>query len=1571
MRSKYFFKKHRKNIKEKKTASNHLSYNIPISTSVYNTTILHKHEKIIKRRGGEIKDKVSNHLNKKQKKEQNDLHSFGPLELKKENTHLETKYAEAEGICLENSAKLFVKFKGGEIVRSSVEETTVRDITTFKEKERRNTPEEGVKIPKDPNTVKINKKDLQHKFQKIISAKLRFDDLMKKTKLTNKELCQHIRCTLCNGLTSVSKGKYGYFFTCKECNKRVSRGNIDKFLFNERDKKIFKNKKRICFEIENKDSYRIHFFGNIKYGSIFNKIISEIIKEVITDLRKIKRNKIKYRNIIKYIYKMNNNFDLNNSYFNQFIFSPYRKRENIYRLGTSHSCNFYNYSFNTVSYASLLRKYNYIKRKKPNEYMLFLYNTKFKDFIESKKKYSMKLYKNAIKRYVGAYLKNDFFDEVQYLPLTWKPRKDYIDSGIFPFHLSRDNKKRETFKRMNVNNNNYLSGCVFNLCSYQLLLHYFIYKLFHYCYIYEIPHTVFYFFRHAYKKCSNMYSINCSNKCNNYSCNKRSMHNFFLKNKYIDVIAQTYGKYRFQLNEITRKQNALHRREKHLRVTDIEDKNLLRTKEEDQLHEEEKVITNLYNAEELYNNSYIFNRAELKIEILKHYYAKKKRKIKKNISKEIKKICLEQIKKKLPIRIQNVIAPYQLETIYFFKKKNGRILIADEMGLGKTLQSIAIFYFFNLYPTLIVAPSSLKINWLSEIEKFINFFDTSKILVISSSNDFPKLIENYKVVIVSFNIFKKLYNLLRTIKFKLLIVDESHYIRTVHYGKQSQFAKMMKRKIKSTSKVIFLSGTPSINRPINIFHQIKYLINNNKIFCKNKYVFGEEFCKKYFYRGEKIYEENLRSWEFNLFLKKTVIIRRNISNIFKNNFPHLKRFFIYLPNDIWEKSIKDYRNDNQSFIVYNKITDKEYDPKKEKNDEQFENGEISQHYKNDILMGKRNRQVLNEMFRVDIKSKKEEEGLSKVVNAVEYIEKLFPGKKKIIFCYHLVVCKCIEEEVLKIIKKKKEKEKINIDYVVLNGCLTEKEKLEKISYFQNNDNCYYGIFTICSVSHGLDFSFCNLCFFVELPVNFFHLQQCESRLFRKNQKLNTYIFYFLLKNGLGSDHKTWKRFTLCSHSTRSIIDGTNFSSKDLFYENFSNDMLPIINENRGVGTNRDELNLVRKYTSCNAPNVDGDNGDGNDNNDYKRSMRNSKESKTFQAENECEIVKVEISSDDETAKCEDYNKKNKKKRRYLFEINTLTNRIHTYNKNKKTNFPIEDLNNFKDNEKNGKSVKKYAKEFLQNYNKLNMNEKKLIEKKKCDINISLLKYLRANQNINKCLKFQRYIKNTTSKDNIYVKAYLENSFKGKFQVFYYQEYDEETNSLKCLYCKNYLHFTKNGILEENDILHYLNENSNTEIVEKFKNELNSIKLKKNSNIKKIIICNENDLFCAGNCRKLYFLKKSSCSIRRLIYERDKGVCNICRLDCQNLIKQIKNKKYFSVKEKIDYFIKMYPLFIENIEHLKNILQKPTDGYIWHVDHILPVFKGGGEASFDNLQTLCTFCHKKKTKDDVKNRRKRE
>ena len=92
---------------------------------------------------------------------------------------------------------------------------------------------------------------------------------------------------------------------------------------------------------------------------------------------------------------------------------------------------------------------------------------------------------------------------------------------------------------------------------------------------------------------------------------------------------------------------------------------------------------------------------------------------------------------------------YQQEGILFGLQKR-RFLIGDEPGLGKTLQSIGVVDCAHAYPCLVICPSSLKINWQREFEKFADV--RALVLQDSVRGTFPYLLKMgmYQVAIVNF-----------------------------------------------------------------------------------------------------------------------------------------------------------------------------------------------------------------------------------------------------------------------------------------------------------------------------------------------------------------------------------------------------------------------------------------------------------------------------------------------------------------------------------------------------------------------------------------------------------------------------------------------------------------------------------------------------------------------------------------------------------------------------------------------------------------------------------------------------
>ncbi len=176
---------------------------------------------------------------------------------------------------------------------------------------------------------------------------------------------------------------------------------------------------------------------------------------------------------------------------------------------------------------------------------------------------------------------------------------------------------------------------------------------------------------------------------------------------------------------------------------------------------------------------------------------------------------------------------YQREGILFGLDRR-RLLIGDEPGLGKTLQSIGIVDIAEAYPCLVICPSSLKINWQREFEKFADV----KALVLDNATcaSWPYLMQMrmFDVAIVNYESLRKYF--VWDVKvpprqsfrlkdvvfnphinvFKSVIIDESHRVKDPS-AQQTIFARGI---VEGKDWRILLSGTPVVNHAQDLVAQL-------------------------------------------------------------------------------------------------------------------------------------------------------------------------------------------------------------------------------------------------------------------------------------------------------------------------------------------------------------------------------------------------------------------------------------------------------------------------------------------------------------------------------------------------------------------------------------------------------------------------------------------------------------------------------------------------------------------------------------------------------------------------------
>lgn len=230
----------------------------------------------------------------------------------------------------------------------------------------------------------------------------------------------------------------------------------------------------------------------------------------------------------------------------------------------------------------------------------------------------------------------------------------------------------------------------------------------------------------------------------------------------------------------------------------------------------------------------------------------------------------------VPHRLKVDPYPYQLEGIAYGLSRK-RIFIGDEPGLGKTLQSIGIVDTALAYPCLVICPSSLKINWQREFEKFTD--KRALVLDNATRTTWPYLLrmKMHHVAIVNYESLRKYFVWdispapvpaaspagstatvpaasaagpkstfrLRDVVFtpdiqlfRSVIIDESHRVKDA----TTQQAIYTKGICTGKPYVICLSGTPVVNRPEDLVSQLSIMGRLIEFGGKSQFLadFGQE-----------------------------------------------------------------------------------------------------------------------------------------------------------------------------------------------------------------------------------------------------------------------------------------------------------------------------------------------------------------------------------------------------------------------------------------------------------------------------------------------------------------------------------------------------------------------------------------------------------------------------------------------------------------------------------------------------------------------------------------------------------
>lgn len=174
-----------------------------------------------------------------------------------------------------------------------------------------------------------------------------------------------------------------------------------------------------------------------------------------------------------------------------------------------------------------------------------------------------------------------------------------------------------------------------------------------------------------------------------------------------------------------------------------------------------------------------------------------------------------------------------------FLKKNKKAILADSMGMGKTRQAIMAAGESSNRGIVIVCPASLKINWEREIHMI---YPEDRVIIVNSGKATHNAgIEKPEGVwtVINYELLPKYIETFKTWiengYIETIIIDEAHYIK----GKATIRTKATLELAEKASRVYLLTGTPVLNRPIELFNMLKAI---GHPLGKVRSIFVKKFC---------------------------------------------------------------------------------------------------------------------------------------------------------------------------------------------------------------------------------------------------------------------------------------------------------------------------------------------------------------------------------------------------------------------------------------------------------------------------------------------------------------------------------------------------------------------------------------------------------------------------------------------------------------------------------------------------------------------------------------------------------
>uniref|UniRef100_A0A8B9TF26 Zinc finger RANBP2-type containing 3 n=1 Tax=Anas platyrhynchos TaxID=8839 RepID=A0A8B9TF26_ANAPL len=937
----------------------------------------------------------------------------------------------------------------------------------------------------------------------------------------------------------------------------------------------------------------------------------------------------------------------------------------------------------------------------------------------------------------------------------------------------------------------------------------------------------------------------------------------------------------------------------------------------------------------------------------------------------------------LPERLRKKLLPFQEKGIIF----TSNFFFFSQMGLGKTIQAIAISYYYKKeWPLLIVVPSSLRYPWVDEMEKWIPELSPDDIIIIQNKTDTGR-ISTSKVTILGYGLLtsdaQTLVDTLYKQNFKVVVIDESHYMKS----RNATRSKILLPIVQKAVRAILLTGTPALGRPEELFMQIEALF-------PKRFGTWNEYAKKYCNAHLRFFGKRAQ-WDCrgasNLEelhqLLREIMIRRLKNDVLTQLPPKVRQ---RIPFDLPQATAK---NLNATFAEWEKLM-------------RNLNSDANESHFVEVMS------LITRMYK--------ETAIAKAGAVKDYIKMMLENDKLkfLVFAHHLSMLQACTEAVIE----------NKVRYIRIDGSVPSSERIHLVNQFQKDPDTRVAILSIQAAGQGLTFTAATHVVFAELYWDPGHIKQAEDRAHRIGQCSSVNIHFLIAKGTL--DPLMWAMLNRKAKVTGSTLNGkkermqAEEGDKEKWdFLSFAETWAPnesledIQNEVLFTHFEKERQHDIRSFFSPKSSsekkrkifsgseslNTDPESFEVTKEEDKKKKSLTGKKSTLFTEKNAevlpCDsntssksttLTKVwhcsactysnnellpycEMCSCPQNSNGNGQNEENFLISKFFVFIEDLdqsdtflvydglmfcasrnTDRIHLYTKDGEPlnhNFiPLDiQLDNWEDLPETfqHKQNRSLILRFVKEWNRLTAVKQKIVRKS----GQIFCSPIHAAEELSKKQSVAGSTKRYVTKEDVAAASLSKASSSGGSVRLISKE------NKVCLKNESFSALCPDQTETEGSPLPkgYL---------QALDSEGNPLCLSCQQPTTQLDQARAWDTrFCSLACQEDFSIRSSHSYIRTKVFEIEHGVCQLCHQNAHELYLNIRDAPKSQRKKLLESsWMSHLPL-----GQLNEIITNPTEGHFWQVDHIKPVYSGGGQCSLENLQTLCTICHRERTAKQAKER----